>query len=104
MASSMTISTRLEPDEVAVLESLAQLTGLDRSTLVKQILRRGMADLRFEAASDAYRKERATLSRAAQIAGVDIWEFVARMADHGLELHYGAEDFEADLARLANGP
>ena len=95
------MSTRLDPEEVKLLESLAELSGFDRSTLVKSLLRRGMKELRFEQAVEAFREEKVTLSRAAEIAGVDQWDFVARMKDQNLELHYDTGDFETDIKAIA---
>ena len=98
--ASPTISTRLEPDEVALLESLVELSGSDRSALVRSLLRRGMKEKRLDEAVNAYRHRTATLSRAAEIAGLPVWDFLARMESESLDLHYGIEDFDADLAAL----
>ena len=32
---------------------------------------------------------------------MDSWDFIARMGDQRIELHYDVEDFEADLEALA---
>jgi len=101
---SATISARLDLEEVKLLESLAEMSGFDRSTLIKSLLRKGMKELRLEQAIEAYRKERITLSRAAEVAGLSVWDFVAGMQEEGLELHYGVRDFDADMARLAEKP
>lgn len=97
---SVTISTRLDPEEVKLLESLADLSGLDRSTLVKSLLRRGMKELRLDHAAEALRNEKVTLSRAAELAGLDVWDFIAGMESMGLELHYGVDDLNQDLEAL----
>jgi predicted HTH domain antitoxin len=95
--ATTTVSTRIEEDELRVLNSLVESSGYDRSTLVKMLLRRGMKALRLESAVDAYRKEKITLSRAAEMAGISTWDFIALMDNEELELHYGADEFEADL-------
>lgn len=100
MATS-TVSTRLDPEEIALLESLLQISGFDRSTLVKMLLKKGMGDMRLELASDQYRKEKVTLSRAAEIAGISLWDFIARMKREGLEFHYDETDLEHDLDAFA---
>jgi predicted HTH domain antitoxin len=99
-----TMSARLEADELQLLDSLAGLSGCDRSALIKTLLRLGMKELRFEQAVDAYRKESVTLGRAAELAGIHLWDFLARMRDQQLELHYDVEEFEADLGALAREP
>jgi len=70
--------------------------------MMRSLLRRGMRECRLEQAAEAYRRADATLSRAAEIAGVSTWDFLARMGGEGLELHYGIEEFEADLDALAS--
>lgn len=102
--ASETISTRLNPEEVKLLESLADLSGFDRSTLVKSLLRRGMKELRLDHAAEALRKERVTLSRAAELAGLDVWDFIAGMERMGLELHYGVDELNQDLDALKTRP
>jgi predicted HTH domain antitoxin len=98
--ATRTVSTRLETEELRQLETLAHSSDLDRSTLVRTLLRRGMREIRMEQAVEAYRAETVTLGRAAEMAGVGTWDFLALMANHDLELHYGVEDLEADLANV----
>ncbi len=101
---STTISTRLEPDEAALLDSLGELSGTDRSSLVRTLLRRGMKELRLEQAVDAYRRDTVSLSRAAEIAGLSQWDFVALMDTQCLDLHYGVDEFESDLSAFKKLP
>lgn len=101
--TSVTVSTRLDPEELRLLEALAELSGLDRSTLVKSLLRRGMTELRLDHAAEALRKEQVTLSRAAELAGLDVWDFIAGMESRGLELHYGVDELNQDLDAVKTG-
>ncbi len=48
----------------------------------------------------AYRAEGITLSRAAELAGLSTWDFLALMPKEQLELHYGVCEFEDDLQML----
>jgi predicted HTH domain antitoxin len=100
--ASKTVSTRLDPEELELLDVLGDLSGLDRASLIKVLLRRGMQELRLEQAVAAYRKERVTLSRAAELSGLSLWDFLARMDEEGL--HYDVAEFEADLAALSSAP
>ncbi|MDV7395597.1 UPF0175 family protein [Arthrospira platensis SPKY1] len=93
-----TISTRLEEGELAQLDWLASSAGLDRSGMTKSLLRRGLLELRFERAVADYRGGRVTLSRAAEMAGISVWDFMARMKGADLSLQYGLNEFEEDLS------
>lgn len=93
-----TVSTRLEEEELAQLDALASSSGLDRSGMTKSLLRRGLAELRFERAVADYRAGRVTLSRAAEIAAIPVWDFMARMGATDLSLQYGLRELEEDLS------
>ena len=94
---TVTVSVRLPQDEVARLELLAQELGTERSALLKRALRQGVESLMFERACQAYRAGEATLSRAAELAGLSLGDMVARLRGADLELNYGIEELEKDL-------
>ncbi len=96
--ATKTISTRVDEDEAAWIEALAEMEGCDRSTFIKSVLRRGIRALRFERAVADYSKGEATLSRAAELGGLSTWDFLVMMPQERLELHYGVDEFEEDLA------
>ncbi len=102
--ASTTVSTRLDSDEVALLESLSEVSGDDRSSLIRSLLRRGMKELRLEQALAEYRRDAVTLSKAAEVAGLPLWDFVALMETEDLNLHYGVGDFESDLHTIQSLP
>ena len=95
--STVTISMRLPKAEASRLEQFARDTGMERPTFLKRALKRGAQDLVFEQACRAYRHGEATLSRAAEIAGLSLRDMILRMHGAGLELNYGVEDLEKDL-------
>jgi len=92
-----TVSTRLVEDELMLLDELATRSGQDRAAMTKTLLRRGMAELRYEQAVSAYRAERVTLNRAAEMAAMSVWDFIARMDEQDLFLNYGVRELEEDL-------
>ena len=96
--ATTTVSTRLDPAEVELPDALGESSGLDRAALLKVLVRRGIKELRMDHAVAAYRDGLVTLSRAAEMAGLGVWDFLARMTDEGL--HYDVAEFEADLAAL----
>ncbi len=94
---TVTISMRLPQAEVVALEKLAQELGTERPTLLKRALRRGAQDLKYERACQAYRAEEATLSRAAELAGLSLRDMILRLKADDLELSYGVEELAKDL-------
>ena len=100
MAATTTVSTRLNQSELALIQSLAELEGCDRGTLFRSLLRSGLERLRRDRAVEAYRREQVTLSRAAELAGMSVWDFLALMESEKLELHYDVTEFREDLRHL----
>ena len=102
--ATTTISARVDSDEVKLLEALAEEEGCDRSALIKSLLRRGLRALRLEKALASFSAEEVTLSKAAEKAGLSIWDFMALMPDHHLNLHYDVAEFEEDLEAFEKKP
>jgi predicted HTH domain antitoxin len=88
------LSTRVSTEEAREVDELARRQGLDRSSFLKQVIRRGLAEVRLEEACRAYRQRRATLAKAAEIAGLTVRDLLLRMA---LELNYTVDDLEQDI-------
>ena len=96
--TTKTVSTRISEDELDLLDEMAVRSGLDRASMTKTLLRRGLEQLRFDEAVAAYRARRVTLSRAAEIAGISIWDLIGRMEEQELTIHYEIADLEEDLS------
>ena len=94
---TQTVSTRLTEEELSVLDELAAGAGLDRSGMARSLVRKGLRQMRLEAALGAYAAQQASLGRAAEIAGVSAWDFLAHLAATGGRMQYGMEEFEEDL-------
>jgi predicted HTH domain antitoxin len=97
---TVTVSARLEAEEADLLRSIARMEGCELSSLIKTVLRRGMREIRMERACTAFRKEEVTLSRAAELAGIGAWDFLALAGREKLNLHYDVDELEADLKTL----
>jgi predicted HTH domain antitoxin len=91
----------MDTDEAKQVDACAEQSGLDRSALLKQLIRTGLKQFRLDQAVRSYRDREVSLSRAAEIAGIPIRDFLARMEAANIELNYGLEEFEADLRGLA---
>lgn len=93
-------SARVGPEESKLLDELAKFQGLDRSTLMRQLLQLGIRTYRENAAIMAYANEQATLGRAAALAGVPQWEMLGLLEKHHVELNYDARALERDFQSL----
>jgi len=94
---TITLSVRLPKEDAGKMGELARDLNMERSAFLKRALKRGAEDLRFEYACEAYRKGQASLSRAAEMAGLRVRDMLLRLRDAGLELNYDVSDLQKDI-------
>jgi predicted HTH domain antitoxin len=94
-----TVSARV-PDEVeAELEAYLEAEKLDRSTAIRKLLAEGLEQWRREQALERLESGSITFSRAAEIAGMSVWDF-AQLADERDVTWVDDEHLREDLADL----
>lgn len=91
------LSIRVPKEVREELEKLAKLEGRDRAEITREILVEGVRERRIRAALDLYREGKATLWKAAELAGLSLWETVDELTKRGIELQYGSKELEDDL-------
>ena len=79
-----TISARVPDDLETELESYLENENLDRSTAVRKLLAEGLEDWRRQQALQQLSDGTVTVSKAAEIAGMSVWEFAQLAADHDI--------------------
>lgn len=94
-----TISARV-PDELETeLEAYLEDENLDRSTAVRKLLSEGLEEWRREQALEQLAAGSISFTRAAELAGVSVWDFAQLAKDH--DITWVADDHvEADLDEL----
>ena len=94
-----TISARV-PDELeADLEAYLEEEDLDRSTAVRKLLAEGLQKWRRERALEQLAAGTVTFSKAAALAGMNVWDFARLARDHDITWVSG-EHLEDDLEAL----
>jgi len=98
------LSVRVPREVLRWLDELAKLEGRERGEVVREILAQGVRERRVELALRLYREGRVTLWRAAELAGLSLWEMVGELEKRGVEVQYGLRELEEDLrAALGEG-
>jgi predicted HTH domain antitoxin len=94
---SETISLRLPRETIKKLRELADKEGKDRSTLIREILEHGVKEKNLDHAVELYRRGQVTGWKAAQLAGVSLWNFYKMLGEKGVLIQYSEHDLEEDL-------
>ena len=94
---SETISLRLPRETIKKLRELACKEGKDRSTVIREMLENGIEEKSLDQAVELYLKGQVTGWKAAQIAGVSLWNFYKTLGEKGVLIQYSEHDLEEDL-------
>jgi len=94
-----TVSVRIPEEEKAELDDLADLLDQDRSTTMRQALRKGVGTLRIRHAVERYANDEVSVNEAARLAGVPIAEWLELAGDRGLTTQLDATELEFDVER-----
>ena len=94
-----TISTRVPRDLESELEAYLEAENLDRSTAVRKLLTEGLDRWRRERALSKLSTGEVTFARAAEMAGLSVWEFAALAKERDVTWVSG-DHVEEDLEAL----
>ena len=101
--SSEVISARLSKKRIKLIEKIAREEKVDKSTILDRALERYTKEWTLQKAVELYKDGAITLSRAAEIAGISVWEMIAVLEKRKIILQYDIEDLEEDLKTLGCG-
>ena len=102
MSSSEVVSARLPKERVKLIEEIAREEKVDKSTILDRALEHYTREWKLNKAIESYREGSVTLSRAAEIAEISVWEMINILAERKIPHQYDVEDFEEDLKALGH--
>lgn len=91
------VTTRVPEELFEAIEEVREAEQTDRSTAVKRLLQRGIADWRVETAIRRYRDGEVSMGRAVEIADLSRWRFLDLLDERGIDVSYTEDDLAADL-------
>lgn len=94
------IGIRLEREFLVKVEKLSREEALDRSTLLRLLLKYGFEDFMKKKAKQRYLAGKCTLSEAARMANSTLWEMQRFLIEEGYKSEYSIKDLEEDMKLL----
>ena len=99
---SEAIGIRLPKDILNAIEKLSKEELEDRSTTIRKLVMMGYKDFMMKKAAENYVKGKVTISEAAHLSGLTVWEMEKFLIDQGFVSSYSVEDFEKELKLLGS--
>ncbi len=94
------IASRVPPGLVEYLKKYEQAENVDRSTAIRKLLQMGLDEWKKQNAVSLYRKNKITLARAAEEAGLSVREMMVYLRQGKIAIQYDVDDFETDMKGL----
>lgn len=92
-----TLIFRLPDEMVEKIEEIAKIEKLDKSSIIRRLLDKGIVRWKEEYALNLYQNGEMSLEKAAEISSLSIWEFLDKLAEKKIPLNYNIEDLKNDL-------
>ena len=92
-----TLTSRLPDDMAKQIEEIAEIEKLDKSSVIRRLLDKGIIQWKVEFALKLYQDGDVSLGRGAEISSLSIWEFLDKLAEKKIPLNYDAEDLIRDI-------
>ncbi len=92
-----TLTSRLPDEMVKKIEEIAQIEKLDKSSIIRRLLDKGIVQWMEDYALKLYQNGEVSLGRAAEISSLSIWEFLDKLAEKKIPLNYSVDDLKNDI-------
>ncbi|OGS64837.1 MAG: hypothetical protein A3K59_11590 [Euryarchaeota archaeon RBG_19FT_COMBO_69_17] len=100
---AQTVSVRLPKKTLQEIDRLAERLKTDRSEALRRFIERGLREARIDEALDQLRRARISVGKAAELAGLTLYEMLDLVKEHRILSGYGPDDLERDLRGLGRG-
>ncbi len=96
------IGVRLDKEFIEKLEATGEEENLDRSTMIRKFLQKGYQAYMKEKAADKYRSGEVTISKAAEMADITVWEMEKYLMEEGYVSEYSIEDLMTEVEKMGD--
>ena len=93
------ISIRLSEDFMKEAEKLAKLELVDKSTIIREALEEGFADIKLKIAVEMFSKGKFSTSQAAEIADLSVGEMMDELVKRGIRPDLTRKDVKGSLEK-----
>jgi len=91
---------KVEAETLEALDLLARWQSLSRAQVIQHLLREGARQARIEYVAGLYGRGEVTLERAAEMAGVTIYDMMAHVRTHGITPPGDLAELRLDVASM----
>ena len=94
------IGIRFDDNTLKKIDEISEDDDLDRSSAVRKLVNLGYSKHMKQKAIEQYRQGKITLSKAALIARMTLWEMEKALVEDGYRSEYSVEDLKNEMKSL----
>jgi len=94
------LGARIEPEILKILDKVSEEKKVDRTSAIKILVNAGWKELSLEKALRLYREGKASVDKAAKIAGLTVSEMMDEIAAHGIKSDETIEEYKQGVKIL----
>jgi len=96
----VTVTTRVEDELARLIDKVAKVEGMDRSTVIRRFLSKATKEWLIERSLEDYENGKITLWQAATRCGLSLWEIIDLAKKREIHVPYTLEELREDLKGL----
>lgn len=95
-----TVSVRIDKSELKEINDISRLEKKTKSSVLREVLEKGIKEKKLELALEKFRKNEASVGKAARIAEMPLTQFMDVLVEKNIDFHYGIKELEEDFEGL----
>ncbi len=97
---SVVLSTRIEEKLAKRLEAASKRTSLDKTSLIRIVLLKGLKEIEEDDALESYEQGKISLGKLGDLLNLNKWDTLSLLTEKKISLNYGRENFDDDIKIL----
>ena len=82
------------------IEKLQKILKMDKSTIIRHLLSKSIHEVKIQTMLEEYKKGKLSLGKAAELAGVNLWEFIELCRKSQIKLDLTEEEAELGIQKV----
>ena len=95
-----TVSVRIDKAELKEINEISKLEKKTKSNVLREVLEKGIKEKKLEIALEKFRKNEASVGKAARMADLPLSLFMDILVEKKIDFHYGIKELEEDFEGL----
>ena len=95
-----TVSVRIDETDLNEINEISKIEKKTKSNVLREVLEKGIKEKKLEIALEKFRKNEASVGKAARMADIPLSLFMDILVEKKIDFHYGVKELREDFEGL----